>query len=129
MTTSPPHPIGSIGWCDLTVPDASNIRDFYTSVCGWSATDVSMGDYADYAMTSPGGQMVAGICHKRGVNADLPSQWLMYVTVADLAASLEQVQTRGGKILRAATPMGAYGTLAVIQDPAGAVIALLQPNS
>lgn len=128
MSTSLSHPIGSVGWCDLTVPDASNIRDFYTSVCGWSATDVSMGDYADYAMTTPGGQMVAGICHKRGVNADLPSQWLLYVTVSDVRASLAQVAAQGGKVLRDATAMGSYGTVAIIQDPAGAVMALLQPN-
>ena len=30
-------PAGSIAWIDLTVPDATGIRDFYKDVVGWSA--------------------------------------------------------------------------------------------
>jgi len=27
--------IGSLGWFDLTVPDAEKVRDFYSKVIGW----------------------------------------------------------------------------------------------
>ena len=37
---------GSIGWVDLTVGDATRIRDFYASVAGWRPEAVEMGEYA-----------------------------------------------------------------------------------
>ena len=43
-------PIGSIGWCDLTVPDADGVRDFYRGVVGWTATECDMGGYSDYVV-------------------------------------------------------------------------------
>jgi len=41
---------GTIGWFDLTVPDAPKLRDFYRDVVGWSSSEVVMGDYADFCM-------------------------------------------------------------------------------
>ena len=66
---------------------------------------------------------VAGICHARGPNAELPAQWLIYINVANLADSLEQCSQRGGKVLHGPRDMGS-GSCAVVQDPAGAVAAL-----
>jgi uncharacterized protein len=42
--------IGSIGWMDITVPDAENLKSFYAEVVGWKPEAISMGDYNDYAM-------------------------------------------------------------------------------
>lgn len=120
-------PFGAIGWVDLTVPNATVISEFYQKVCGWSAEPVEMGGYSDYAMNNSAGTTVAGVCHSRGINADIPPQWLMYVSVADLAKSVAAVKDSGGKVLREPTSMGGYGTMAVIQDPAGAVMAIIQP--
>jgi hypothetical protein len=127
MSASPPR-VGSIGWFDLTVPDAAIVRDFYRSVVGWTTTEVDMGGYADYMMNLPGtDEGVAGVCWKRGANAELPSQWLVYITVADLDASLAECRTRGGEVVVGARNMGSYGRYGVIRDPAGAVCALIQP--
>ena len=41
---------GKIGWIDMTVDDATSVRDFYKSVVGWGHEDVSMGDYADFLL-------------------------------------------------------------------------------
>jgi predicted enzyme related to lactoylglutathione lyase len=43
MSESETPPVGSIGWCDLTVENADTIRDFYRGVVGWTSTDVDMG--------------------------------------------------------------------------------------
>ncbi len=126
---TPPAAFGTIGWFDLTVPDAGAVKDFYSKVCGWSANEVDMGGYADYDMNAADGKTVAGICNKRGPNADVPSQWLMYVRVADLKRSLDEVCAGGGTVVRDATSIGAYGVMAVVRDPAGAVIALIQPGT
>jgi len=119
---------GSIGWFDLTVEQGAKICDFYAQVVGWKTEPVSVGDYDDYVMkTAESETPVAGVCHARGQNADLPPQWLMYVSVNDLDASIASCETLGGKVLSPRRDMGSYGTMAVIQDPAGAVMALMQP--
>ena len=122
-----PRP-GSINWVDLTVPDAAVVRDFYHAVVGWEAAEVEMGGYQDYAMFPAGaGAPVAGICHARGPNTGLPTQWLVYVNVADLDASLEAVAANGGELVGERRDLGPNGRFAVVRDPAGAVFALYQP--
>jgi uncharacterized protein len=121
--------IGTIGWIDLTVPNASAVRDFYKEVVGWTASPVAMGDYQDYCMNPPtANQPAAGICHARGENAGLPAQWLIYITVSDVDASAARCAERGGKILVGPRDLGAQGRFCVIQDPAGAVAALFTPR-
>lgn len=126
MSDSPP-PVGSIGWFDLTVPDATAVRDFYGAVTGWTWTGLDMGGYEDFCMNQPGdGTTVAGICHARGGNASLPPQWLPYIIVADLDASLERCRALGGEVLLGPKAMGPRKRYAVIRDPAGAASALFE---
>ena len=120
--------VGTIGWIDLTVPDANKVRDFYAAVVGWKTSEVPMGNYSDYCMHPGEADPIAGICHAKGANANIPSAWLIYVTVADLKASLAKCKVMGGEALIPIRDMGSYGTMAVIRDPAGAVCALIQPT-
>ena len=122
------QPLGTIGWLDLTVKNASEVRDFYADVVGWKMSNVSQGDYDDYcAHLEENGPPVAGICHARGDNAAIPPHWIMYVTVADLDHSLARCQALGGAIVCPTRDLGSYGSVSVIRDPAGAVLALIQP--
>lgn len=96
--TFPMSELGKIGWNDLTVPDAGAVRDFYQHVTGWVPSPAGMGDYEDYCMTPSGAeQPVAGICHARGHNADLPPK-----------------------------DMGSQGRYSITEDPAGAVTGLFE---
>jgi predicted enzyme related to lactoylglutathione lyase len=127
MTSAEPQKPGAIIGLDLTVPDAEAIRDFYASVIGWESEPFDMGGYVDYFMKAPDGEThVAGICHSRGVNADLPPLWLTYVLVEDLEASLQRCTEGGGSLV---TPIkGEVGQYryCVIRDPAGAHLALME---
>lgn len=121
--------IGTMGWFDLTVPNADQVKEFYTSVVGWEPENVDMGGYNDYTMKTPeSGTPVAGVCHARGGNADFPPQWMMYITVANVNNSAEQVTKLGGKILIGPKNMGGYGRYCIIKDPAGAVCSLFEPE-
>jgi predicted enzyme related to lactoylglutathione lyase len=117
--------LGQIGWCDLTVPDAKAVADFYRVVVGWEPSGLSMGDYEDFVMLAPGGEGAAGICHARGENAGLPAQWLVYINVADVDAAVQRCQEAGGALLHGPREVGG-GRFAVIRDPAGAVAGLWQ---
>ncbi len=117
---------GKIGWIDMTVDDAAALRDFYADVVGLRPEPVSMGDYDDFNMTTPGsGEPVCGICHALGSNKDLPAGWLVYFVVDDVDASAAACTARGGKVVVA--PRGlAGGRFCVIEDPGGATAALYQ---
>jgi predicted enzyme related to lactoylglutathione lyase len=117
---------GKIGWIDITVDDASGLRDFYENVVGLAPEPVSMGDYDDFNMTvAASGEPVCGICHARGGNGDLPGGWLVYFVVDDVEASAAACAARGGKVL--VEPRGlAGGRFCVIEDPSGATAALYQ---
>lgn len=127
MSSEDKMEFGMFSWRDLTVENAEEIRDFYKSVVGWESEDVDMGGYNDYSMNTPGsGETVAGICHARGGNTDLPPQWLVYVVVEDVEQSAARCPDLGGEVLAGPRPL-AGGTFCVIKDPAGAVCALFQP--
>ncbi len=119
--------IGSIGWADLTIENANQLRDFYREVVGWSETSVEMGGYSDFCMNEPlTGNPVAGICHARGLNAELPPVWLIYIIVADLDVSIAKCVELGGEVIAAPRVMGSQGRYCVMRDPAGAVAALFE---
>lgn len=120
--------VGAIVWTDLTVDNAKDVRNFYGEVVGWKSAPVQMGGYSDFNMNTPiSGKTVAGICHARGSNADLPPQWLVYITVEDVDKSAKRCVELGGKVIAGPKNLGNHSRYCVIQDPAGAVAALFEP--
>ena len=92
-----PSSIGKIEWFDLTVDDASRVKDFYCSVVGWSSSEQDMGSYSDYNINLPNStNPIAGICHARGSSASLPAQWLAYVKVVSVEESAGKCEKLGG---------------------------------
>ena len=123
-------PMGCIAWLDLTISDAASTRDFYRQVIGWSVQNVDMEDagehYADYNMLGDDYKPAAGICHARGTNQGLPPVWMMYLPVGDLAESLRRVREEGGKIIKETMRADGAYTSAVIEDPVGVTLTLVQ---
>jgi uncharacterized protein len=118
--------VGTIGWIDLTVANAVEVRDFYQAVTGWSAKEVPMAGYSDFCMLpAADAAPIAGICHARGPNADIPPQWLIYITVADIDASIARAVERGGTVVVGPKALGS-SRFCVIRDPAGAIAGLYQ---
>ena len=121
--------VGKVAWVDLTVGDAENVRDFYGEVVGWKNEAVDMGEYSDFSMIPPEAkEAVAGICHARGANAEIPPAWMIYILVADLDHSVERCVSLGGRVRIQPKQMGGSGRYCVIEDPAGAVAALFEPK-
>ena len=118
--------IGDMAWLDLSVKNASQVKDFYQQVIGWKSDDISMGEYNDYALSSPeSNESVAGICHAQGVNSDLPPAWLPYFLVESIDQAVAQVTENGGSLVTEIKSMG-DDRYAVIKDPAGAACAIYQ---
>ncbi|MCE1188441.1 MAG: VOC family protein [Ignavibacteria bacterium] len=120
-------PIGSIGWFDLTTVDADATRDFYSAVTGWVSQPISMGSYNDYAMAQPENNIpVAGICHAAGANTDIPAGWILYITVADIQASVDSCKKMGGTVLTDIKAFGDQAFYCFLRDPSGAAFAVFQ---
>ncbi|MFT5634749.1 MAG: putative enzyme related to lactoylglutathione lyase [Cognaticolwellia sp.] len=55
-----------MAWLDLSVDNATEVKSFYEDVIGWKSENITMGDYADYAMLEPNNnEAVAGVCHAK----------------------------------------------------------------
>jgi predicted enzyme related to lactoylglutathione lyase len=120
--------IGDMAWLDLTVPNASQVKDFYQEVIGWKSEACSMGDYEDYTMLNAiTGDATAGVCHTTGVNAGLPPVWIPYFLVADIEQSVSAVKSKGGTLLTDIKSMG-NDKYVMIKDPAGAICSLYQKS-
>ncbi|CAN5620296.1 hypothetical protein BH10BAC5_BH10BAC5_02710 [soil metagenome] len=126
--------IGAVSWFDLTVDNAEEVRDFYSNVTGWTFSNQEMSiengngkdKYEDYCMNLPhDGTTVAGICHAKGSNSNIPPQWMMYISVEDIERSVMICLKKGGKIMDGPRKMGNMN-FCVIQDPAGACCALVE---
>ncbi len=106
-------------WIDLTVENAEEVRDFYAEVIGWKSEPVRMDDYNDYVMKVDA-EPITGICHARGMNADLPPVWIPYFQVKSLEKSLQSCLNQGGVIITQIKSFGEKNRYAIIQDPSGA---------
>jgi uncharacterized protein len=118
--TDPTSKLGKVVWADLTVGDAAGLAEFYHAVVGWEPR-AEAGEGGDFNMLPPGSTTpAAGVCYARGVNANIPPQWMIYVPVKDLAASIRACEQRGGQVVCRLSFNGV-----VIRDPAGAVMAIM----
>ena len=120
-------PVGGLVSADITTKKADELKKFYEAVMGWTSEDMKMsdeqGEYADYVMKDKEGNPVGGVCHARGMNNDLPTQWIVYVNVENVGESAKKCKELGGKVLKEFNHEGTC-VYALIQDPSGAVIAL-----
>lgn len=115
--------MGSIVWRYLTVPNAEEVKNFYCEVVGWTASLHPGCD--DFNIHQADGEVMAGVCYAKGSNANIPPQWLVYVTVENVEEAAAKCIELGGKILDGPRKMGNHH-FCVIEDPAGAVMGLIE---
>jgi len=124
------HAPGSPCWVDLMSPDVDASKDFYVAVFGWDATD-SFDDDGNriYTNFSLGGDAVAGLGGQAPGTEGMPAVWNTYVRTDDLAATVAAVPDAGGTVVMPPMPVMEAGHMAIVADPAGAVISLWQPGT
>lgn len=115
-------------WCDITTDCAEELVHFYEAVMGWQKQAIDMGGYSDYVMMKPDGTPIGGICHKRGVNSELPGGWINYFTVDSVEKSLAALKETGGTQVGDVKHHGS-DLFCVALDPSGAPFALYEKGS
>ncbi|MET9296791.1 VOC family protein [Streptomyces sp. NPDC003077] len=128
---------GTLVWNELVVKESKPAASFYEAVFGFEATTgteapdesgvPSAGaEEPDHRTLWLKGRAVAGI---RGVGDALPRDrgphWMTYFAVADADAAVRRVAELGGRVVRPAWD-AAYGRVATVADPEGAVFGVVR---
>jgi uncharacterized protein len=117
---------GAFSWSELMTSDPAAAGKFYGSLFGWKIETSDMGS-GPYHVVKVGDTSVGGIMGKPpGVPAEMPSMWGCYVTVSQLDETLAAVERLGGAILMPPMDIKGVGRMAVIRDPQGAALSVIQ---
>jgi predicted enzyme related to lactoylglutathione lyase len=118
---------GSPAWNELITRESSMVGKFYSSVFGFEPAAVVSADF-DYLTLQLEGRPMAGI---HGVGTALPRDrgphWMTYFAVADTDEAARQVVELGGHVVRAPHD-SAYGRLATVADPEGALFTVIHAS-
>ncbi|MCZ7612579.1 MAG: VOC family protein [Ignavibacteriaceae bacterium] len=109
--------------------DIPSVKIFYSELFGWTYLDVGESDN-DYTVVLQDGKPIAGMFKLRDVDPKQGfSQWISYLSVADMNQSINYVKANGGKIYREPFELPNRGAIAFIFDSQQAIIALVKSSS
>jgi len=118
---------GALCWNELYTKDPAVSRDFYGALLGWTFAP-GPGGNVDYAIIQNNGRMNGGIfTMDEAMQATMPPMWMLYFSVADIAASSARVAELGGQVHIDQQSAGEeIGTFSLVTDPQGAHCYLMQ---
>lgn len=117
---------GEFCWNELMTSDVNKSKEFYSKLFDWTCEDHDMG-HMTYTMIKKDGKDVGGMMSiPQSHEQEIPPHWMSYVLVDDVAESVKLAKSLGANIKQEPIDVANFGKLAVIQDPAGAHIAIWQ---
>jgi predicted enzyme related to lactoylglutathione lyase len=109
---------GALIWNDVQTRDGDATDRFYAAVFGYELEP--MGE--DYMLYKVGDQVIGG---RYLVGADAPTGWVAYFAVTDTDEAVATVTGAGGQVASPAHD-SEYGRIAVVRDPWGATLGVIQ---
>src|SRR5436305_14861705 len=125
-TRSTPFAAGTPCWVDLLSSDTEAAQRFYGEVLGWTA-EVSGAEFGNYVNFNSDGYRVAGMMANQP-ESGTPDLWNTYLSTDDLAATVEAAVQAGANVISPPMAVGDLGSMAILADPAGAVVGAWQPG-
>jgi uncharacterized protein len=120
-----PAPHGRFFWNELHTSDPAKALPFYEKVIGFSHRSMDMGPGGFYHILSKGGVDRGGVTgHLQG---GAPPHWLPYVAVDEVDATIARARKLGATIPMSPEDIPGIGRFGVLQDPTGAVLAIMRP--
>lgn len=118
-----------VWWHELNTWKPEEARHFYSATLGWDFQPTALPDGNRYWVAHKDGRAVGGIFQLTEPDFEgIPSHWMTYLAVEDIAEAQARAEQAGGEILRAAFRLAGVGKLSVVTDPAGAIIGLIEPE-
>jgi uncharacterized protein len=116
---------GMFSWQELMTDDVEGSKKFYTELLGWSLKEFPMEGGETYWVVKAGEEEVGGIMKTPPEAKGVPAYWGVYITVDDVDASAKKAVELGAKTLVAPMDIPGVGRFATLQDPQGAVFAII----
>jgi predicted enzyme related to lactoylglutathione lyase len=117
---------GNFFWNELHTRDPEKVLPFYEKVVGFEHRKMDMGPSGAYYIISKEG------VDRGGVTAHLakgvPPHWLPYVYVDQVDDTIAKARKAGGQVPQNAEDIPGVGRFGVVQDPTGAVLAVMKPT-
>ncbi len=117
-----PDTLDVYGWVEIGTTDLDATTGFYSAVFGWEIAPFGEG----YSVAMSHGRQVGGFYRWA---EPIPDGIRVYVTVADLEATLARVAGNGGTVEHERTPIAPdRGWWADFRDPAGTLVGITTTN-
>jgi len=121
-TTGPGRFLGS----DLLTENAVTAAAFYGALFGWDVEKVREDSYAIHHQ----GRLIASVSKIDGADPEVnESFWVVGIAVADLDKAVNAASRLGAEVREPVTIVEGYGRFAVIADPQGAPVMLIEEGS
>jgi uncharacterized protein len=120
------NPHGKFSWYELMTPDPAAAKAFYTSVVGWTSSEVGSPD-KPYGIFNVRGSGIAGILTITPEMGAMPPSWMGYVAVDNCDEHVEAIVNAGGSLRMPPTDVPGMLRFAVVTDPQGAPFYVFNP--
>jgi hypothetical protein len=118
---------GDFTWNELWTSDDKAAVKFYKDTFGYAVGEMDMGPMGTYYLLKTGETMRGGLM--KSPVPGVPPNWLPYVGVTDVDGTVDRAKRLGAQVTSAPTDIPNVGRFAILTDPTGATIALLQPTT
>jgi uncharacterized protein len=123
--------VGAWTWNNLVSRNIEKAKDFYGKVFGWEATQSDQAPEFIWNWQIEGQRWPEGLGGLQEMGSDIPAEvpphWEVYFLVPDLEQAIETTRTAGGQVLAGPLELP-VAQLAVLTDPDGAAVGLMEPD-
>lgn len=121
---------GHFHWNELNTRDPEGAKAFYGETVGWTFSEMPMDEGGMYILCMDGDRPVAGIFDINKPDFEgIPPHWFAYVAVDDVDTRVEKAVRAGATVMQPAFDVAGVGRIAIVKDPAGAVLGWMTPTS
>jgi predicted enzyme related to lactoylglutathione lyase len=118
---------GRFNWNELMTNDLAKAKAFYGQALGWTFEPFPMEEGEYWIAKARDGTAVAGLMPIAPDDDQSQPGWLSYTAVDNVDQCVNTVRSGGGAILQEPMDIPNVGRIAIIEDPAGAVIGVMTP--
>ena len=113
-------------WNELVTADTAGAAKFFGELLGWRSDAQRFGDVAYTKFVRDGTTVVGGMMPIGPGAGPVPPHWLVYFAVGDCDASATRAGELGARTVTPPADIPGVGRFAVLEDPQGAVFAIIR---
>jgi predicted enzyme related to lactoylglutathione lyase len=117
---------GRFVWFELQTKDIDKATSFYPETLPWRIEPIDMQDGSQYTMIKVGDAGIGGLISP---DADVPTAWVSYVSVADVDATASKVEAAGGATHMDAFDVPGVGRMQPVSDTQGGMFCLFKAET